>query len=181
MNAYQGCELFSMKPDCNICLSLHSKQVITRKSQKQLPRLKKNISGFYKDYNGPTDNKSTKAMLKLYRADVPAKFHPDFYANVVDKKFKGDIDKFVDDMFAKTVFASEAKLMAFLDKPVLKTIEKIRYILHLPQLIKYWLMYQKDQVSLIPDLQQEKDSGLQPLWRWLLKKHSIPMQTQPCV
>ena len=40
-----------------------------------------------------------------------------------DKKFKGDIDKFVDDMFSKTVFASEAKLMAFLEKPVLKTIE----------------------------------------------------------
>ena len=44
-------------------------------------------------------------MLKLYRDDVPAKFHPDFYTKVVDKKFKGDIDKFVDDMFAKSIFA----------------------------------------------------------------------------
>ena len=51
--------------------------------------IKKNVSGFYKDYNPSTDKKSMKAMLKLYRADVPAKFHPDFYANVVDKKFKG--------------------------------------------------------------------------------------------
>ena len=63
-------------------------------------------------------------MLKLYRDDIPAKFHPDFYANVVDKKFKGDIDKFVDNLFAKSIFASEAKLMAFLDKPVLKTLLK---------------------------------------------------------
>ena len=64
-----------------------------------------------------------KAMLKLYRADVPAKFHPDFYTNIVDKKFKGNIDKFVDEMFAKSIFANEEKLNAFLDKPVLKTIE----------------------------------------------------------
>jgi hypothetical protein len=64
-----------------------------------------------------------KAMLKLYRADVPAKFHPDFYTNVVDKKYKGNIDKFVDDMFAKSIFASETKLLAFLNKPVLKILE----------------------------------------------------------
>jgi len=96
----------------------------TQKISEATSRIKASMPGFYKDYNGPTDRKSTKAMLKLYRADVPAKFHPDFYVNVVDKKFKGDIDKFVDDMFAKTIFSSEAKLSAFLDKPVLKIIEK---------------------------------------------------------
>ncbi len=86
-------------------------------------KIRSNADRFYKDYNPSTDNKSMKAMLKLYRADVPAKFHPDFYTNVVDKKFKGNIDKFVDDMFKKSVFASEAKLNAFLNKPSLKTIE----------------------------------------------------------
>ena len=86
-------------------------------------RIKDNIGGIYKDYSAPTDLKSTKAMLKLYRADVPVKYHPDFYTNIVDKKFKGDIDKFVDYMFAKSIFTSEAKLNAFLDKPVLKVLE----------------------------------------------------------
>jgi len=64
-----------------------------------------------------------KAMIALYRNDVPSKFHPDFYTNVVDKKFKGNIDNFVDDIFEKSVFSSEANLMAFLEKPVLKTLE----------------------------------------------------------
>jgi hypothetical protein len=86
-------------------------------------RMKNYVRSFYKDYNPPTDQKSMKAMLKLYRNDVPAKFHPDFYVSVVDKKFKGDIDKFVDDMFARSVFSNEAKLNAFFDKPVLKTLE----------------------------------------------------------
>jgi hypothetical protein len=85
----------------------------------------KNINGsIYKDYNPPTDQKSMKAMLKLYRTDVPSKFHPDFYTSIIDKKFKGNIDKYVDDMFARSVFASEAKFLEFLNKPVLKTLEK---------------------------------------------------------
>ena len=74
-----------------------------------ISRIRNNVNRFYKDYNPPTDNKSMKAMLKLYRADMPVKFHPDFYADVVDKKFKGNIDKFVDDMFKKSVFANEVK------------------------------------------------------------------------
>jgi hypothetical protein len=86
-------------------------------------KMKNYTSSFYKDYNPPTDQKAMKAMLKLFRNDVPAKFHPDFYANIVDKKFKGNIDKFVDDMFARSAFASESKLTAFLNKPVLKTLE----------------------------------------------------------
>ncbi|MBE0676446.1 MAG: S46 family peptidase [Bacteroidales bacterium] len=84
--------------------------------------LKNSSAGFYKDYNPPTDQKSIKAMIKLYMSDVPAKFHPDFFATI-NGKFKGDVDKYVDDMFAKSVFASEAKLNAFLAKPVLKTLE----------------------------------------------------------
>ncbi len=84
--------------------------------------IKASAEAFFKDYNAPTDKKSIKAMIKLYKADVPAKFHPDFFA-VIDGKFKGDVDKYVDDMFARSVFADEVRLNAFLAKPVLKTIE----------------------------------------------------------
>jgi hypothetical protein len=86
-------------------------------------RMKNFTASFYKDYNPPTDKKAMKAMLELYRSDVPVKFHPDFYVNIVDKKFKGSIDRYVDDLFARSVFSNEAKLTAFLDKPVLKTLE----------------------------------------------------------
>jgi hypothetical protein len=64
-----------------------------------------------------------KAMLNLYRTDIPSKFLPDFYTSLIDKKYKGNIDKFVDDVFAKSIYANEAKLTAFLNKPVLKVIE----------------------------------------------------------
>jgi hypothetical protein len=118
----QGCELFGLNRRVEgLLTALKSKD--NQKITDAVTQMKNTGSDFYKDYNSSTDNKSTKAMLKLYRADVPAKFHPDFYANVVDKKFKGDIDKFVDNMFSKSIFASEAKLNAFLSKPDVKTLE----------------------------------------------------------
>jgi hypothetical protein len=118
-----GCELFNM----NSVASMLIAAIKTGDQQKitdAVTRIKNGVGpNFYKDYNPPTDLKSTKAMLKLYRADIAPKYLPDFYTTVVDKKYKGNIDKFVDDMFAKSVFSSEAKLMAFLNKPVAKTLE----------------------------------------------------------
>lgn len=118
----QGCELFSLNRGvAGLITALNSKD--TQKISEAVAQIKTSSSDFYKDYNPATDNKSMKAMLKLFRADVPVKFHPDFYVNVIDKKYKGNIDKFVDNMFAKSIFASETKLNAFLNKPVLKTLE----------------------------------------------------------
>jgi len=117
-----GCELFGLNRRISgLAAALKSND--SQKISDEVSKIKANTSDFYKDYNSSTDNKSTKAMLTLYRTDIPAKFLPDFYVNVVDKKFKGNIDKFVDEMFAKSIFASETKLNAFLDKPVLKTLE----------------------------------------------------------
>lgn len=118
----QGCELLSMnRGAAGLITALKAKD--DKKITEAVNQIKSFSTDFYKDYNAATDIKSMKAMLQLYRTDVPAKFHPDFYTNVVDKKFKGSIDKFVDDMFQKSVFASEAKLNQFLSKPVLKTVE----------------------------------------------------------
>jgi hypothetical protein len=118
----RGCELFSLNRYASSMISTlqsgDSKEITY-----EAAAIKDVISGFYKDYNAPTDQKAMKAMLKLYRADVPAKFHPDFYEKTIDKKFKGDIDKFVDDMFAKSIFSDQKRLNTFLDKPVLKILE----------------------------------------------------------
>jgi hypothetical protein len=119
----QGCELLSRNRSVS-ALAESLKSGDNKKIAEAAAQVKTNSTDFYKDYNPPTDNKSIKAMLKLYRADVSSKFLPDFFVNVVDKKYKGNIDKFVDDMFAKSVFASESKFMAFLNKPSLQILEK---------------------------------------------------------
>ncbi len=118
----QGCELIGLNRfTSQLVPALKSGE--SEKIDEIISRTKERVASFFKDYNVSTDQKSTKAMLKLIRNDVPAKFHPDFYSKVIDKKFKGDIDKFVDNMYANSVFSSETKLNAFLDNPSLKTIE----------------------------------------------------------
>jgi len=119
---YQGCELLQMNryatPLINALQSGDQQKI-----NEAVDNTKKEVSEFYKDYNAATDKKAMKALIDLYRNDVPVKFHPDFYTSLVDKKFKGSIDGFVENMFEKSVFTSEAKLLAFLNKPVLKTLQ----------------------------------------------------------
>ncbi len=118
----QGCEILTFSQlGTGLINSLKSGK--SEEIAETTKRLKENLTDLYKDYNAATDQKSTKAMLKLYRADVPVKYHPDFYVNIVDKKFKGNIDKFIDNMFSKSIFTSEAKMNAFLAKPSLKVLE----------------------------------------------------------
>jgi hypothetical protein len=119
----QGCELLLMNRGAGALIdALESGD--NQKIKDASAQIKENGKNFYKDYNPPTDNKSMKAMMRLYRTDVPVKFHPDFYSVIVDKKYKGNIDKFVDDMFARSIFVNEEKLNAFLNKPDLKILEK---------------------------------------------------------
>lgn len=119
---FQGCEILSLNSVASALIEA-MKSGDANRVRELASNLKNRIEMFYKDYNPPTDQKAMKALLKLYRTDVPVRFHPDFYTAIVDKKFKGDIDKYVDDLFAKSVFASEARLSVFLDKPNLKTLE----------------------------------------------------------
>jgi hypothetical protein len=86
-------------------------------------RLKGNLGGFYKDYNMPTDKKVTAAMFDLFKKDIEPAMQPDIY-QLIDKKFKGSTDLFVEKMFATSIFADQAKFEAFLDNPSLKVLEK---------------------------------------------------------
>ena len=142
----QGCELLFFGQNIS-ALQAALQTADNQKISEAAASIKENIDEIYKDYNAPTDQKSMKAMLKLYRADVDPKFHPDFYTAVVDKKFKGNIDKFVDDMFARSVFASEAKLAAFLNKPVLKVIENDPVVKTFASIMKVGQELSKGQIG----------------------------------
>ena len=48
---------------------------------------------------------------------------PDFY-QTIQKKYKGDYDAYVDDLYSKSIFSSKKNLEKFLKKPSVKAIEK---------------------------------------------------------
>ncbi len=78
---------------------------------------------FYKNYNIDTDKKITKAMLSLMIEDVPDEFLPETVKEI-KTKYKGDVEKYVEKYFKKSIFPYEDKVMTFLDNLDLKTLSK---------------------------------------------------------
>ncbi len=93
------------------------------KIAKTTERIKMSLDGFFKDYNAPTDQKVVGKLLKIYADKNAEKFYPDFY-KTVNKKYKGDFNKYAEKLFAKTMFDDKDELTAFLDKPSYKTLKK---------------------------------------------------------
>ena len=86
--------------------------------------LKAGLAEHFKNFDLATDKKLFAAMMKMYKKDVLEEQQPDVLKVTLPKKYKGDIDKWTEDVYAKSIFANQAKLEAFLTKPEIKTLEK---------------------------------------------------------
>lgn len=84
--------------------------------------LKERADGFYKDYNAPTDKKSTTAMINVFKEDIDRQYWPDFVKQI-DIQFNGNVESYVDYLFENSIFTSRDKLMSFLDDPDAATLE----------------------------------------------------------
>jgi len=74
-----------------------------------IDRLKEGIPAFYKDYNVATDQKVCAALLKMYSEDIDKSQQPEIFAEI-NKKYKGDFNKYAADIYAKSIFTSEVNL-----------------------------------------------------------------------
>jgi hypothetical protein len=90
--------------------------------QAQLAPLAAEAEEHFKDYDAATEARILKGILQILNTDLPANSRPDVF-NVIDKKFKGDINAYVDDLFKKSNLVSHDKYKAFLAKPSLKKLE----------------------------------------------------------
>jgi hypothetical protein len=71
------------------------------------------IRPFFKDYEPELDKKVLAAMMKIVKERVPAMYLPDIYPEI-DKKYKGDYERYAHDLFAKTAILSEEKMIELL-------------------------------------------------------------------
>ncbi len=85
--------------------------------------IRESLDDFFKDYNVEVDHETFAVLLKLYKDKIGIDFHPSFF-NIVERKFKGDFNKYADFVFSKSIFADREKLEAFLSEPKLKTLKK---------------------------------------------------------
>ena len=86
-------------------------------------RITDGMDSHFKDYHAETDMKVAAALMKLYADNIDSKYHPAFFAEV-QKKYKGDFEKYTEKMFKKSVFDDQNEVNQFLDKMKLKTLEK---------------------------------------------------------
>ena len=78
--------------------------------------LEDNIKSFFKDYDASLDRKVLAAMMNIIKERVPAENLPDIYKKV-DKKYKGDYEKYAADVFKKTSILSYDNIASMLKDP----------------------------------------------------------------
>lgn len=84
---------------------------------------KKGTENYFKDYDAATDQKVVGALFKVYADKNATAFHPSFFAEI-NKKHKGNFDKYAEKLFQKTFFDNKKELNEFLDNPSLKVLKK---------------------------------------------------------
>ncbi len=81
----------------------------------QAENLKNQANRFFTNYNRATDVKVAKAMLKIFAERVSAEYHPTVY-QTIENNYSGNIDTYVEDLFAKTLFAEQDKVDALIER-----------------------------------------------------------------
>lgn len=89
-------------------------------------KMKKNVEGFFKDYDERVDREMLAELLSIYRDSLKQEQLPEYFS-AMNRKFKGDMYRVAEVVFAKSIFATKEKISALLtgfNKSSAKKIEK---------------------------------------------------------
>jgi hypothetical protein len=90
--------------------------------KKQMEKYKETSKDHFKEYNNGIEQNVLAALLTLFKTNIPVAQQPAVF-QAIDKKYKGDINKYVAELFENSIFYTEAKFNAFLEKPNLKKLQ----------------------------------------------------------
>lgn len=74
------------------------------------------IQPFFKDYDAALDQKVLGAMMRVVKEKVDPQYLPEIF-KTIDKKYKGDYDKYAADLFKKTSLLSQENIAKMLKDP----------------------------------------------------------------
>jgi hypothetical protein len=86
-------------------------------------RVKGGLDEFFKDYDSETDQKISAALFKIYDENVAPQYHPPFF-KTVKAKYGNDFEKYTKELYAKSIFGSQERLVRFFEAPKAKVLEK---------------------------------------------------------
>ena len=81
------------------------------------------VDDLFAETDPQVEQKTFAEMLKTYKNAFKGEELPEVY-NIIDKKFKGDIDAFAEDVYTNSIFATPESIKAFIAKPNPKKIGK---------------------------------------------------------
>ncbi len=88
-----------------------------------ISRISEQADDHFKNYNAELDRELFAELFKMYNANIPEDQQPAFFATV-NKKYKGDWDKFADKVYESSIVANEERAREFLEDPSKKTLDK---------------------------------------------------------
>lgn len=112
----RGVELIGMAAPWNGLITRGADSVLKGPDEAKLDGLRQGAAGKYKDYSPSTDRKVSKRMVGILFDSLSAAERP-AWLNTQAERFGGDIDRMVDDLFDRSVFASQQSYEQMLKNP----------------------------------------------------------------
>lgn len=81
---------------------------------------------FFEDYEVSIDREIFRRMLRIYAADLPTVYHPEYLRETLER-CRGDTDRCTAELFDRTIFTDRVRIMELLanpDQAAIKRIEK---------------------------------------------------------
>jgi hypothetical protein len=86
-------------------------------------RVKGGLDEFFKDYDSETDQKIAAALFRIYQENVAPQYHPPFF-RIVKTKYGNDFEKYMKELYSKSIFGSEERMVHFFEAPKARVLEK---------------------------------------------------------
>ncbi|MBU1011591.1 MAG: S46 family peptidase [Bacteroidetes bacterium] len=119
--AAYGVELIKFVSDFKSLIEIDEQS----KFDKALAKKQEDVVKFFKDYHQPIDREVFEKIIGMYQQGCDKEFLPDFFSTI-QSKYKGNIGKYADYIFAKSIFASESVLSEFLKNAVFGKLDKLK-------------------------------------------------------
>ncbi len=93
------------------------------KRDAMIEAFRKEVEAFYKDYDENVEKQLCAEMMAYTYQGIDVKYVPDCL-KTADRKFRGDFQAWVNNLFSKSIFANQEAMEKFLKDPNMKALER---------------------------------------------------------
>jgi hypothetical protein len=122
---YNGMEMVNVSKNLYLLKQLYDTDTVSAKRIKHVKTVIKNrFRKFYKDYHQPLDMEMTLMLLSLYQSNISDPYLPNIY-RFIDYRYKGNLNKYINQLFKKSLISDSANLYHFIDEYSEKKIKRL--------------------------------------------------------